>query len=59
MALIDFTLSNTRRFYFSMGNPIGWKGLKASMFITNMEIKPNTIQINLNEIKENQSKRCL
>jgi len=28
MALIDFTLSNARRFYLSMGNPLGWKGLK-------------------------------
>ena len=29
MAFIDFTLSNTRRFYSSMGNPLGWKGLMA------------------------------
>ena len=28
MALIDFTLSNARRFYSSVGNPLGWKGLK-------------------------------
>ena len=27
MALIDFTLSNARRFYSSMGNPLKWKGL--------------------------------
>ena len=27
MALTDFTLSNARRFYSSMGNPSGWKGL--------------------------------
>ena len=27
MALIDFTLSNARRFYSSMGNPLGVKGL--------------------------------
>ena len=27
MALIDFTLSNARRFYSSMGNPLGSKGL--------------------------------
>ena len=26
--LIDFTLSNARRFYSSMGNPLGMKGLK-------------------------------
>ena len=30
MALIDFTLSNARRFYSSMGNPLGWKGLMIS-----------------------------
>ena len=28
MALIDFTLSNARRFYSSMGNPLGLKGLR-------------------------------
>ena len=27
MALMDFTLSNARRFYSSMGNPLGVKGL--------------------------------
>ena len=27
MTLIDFTLSNARRFYSSMGNPTGVKGL--------------------------------
>ena len=27
-ALIDFTLSNVRRFYSSMGNPLDGKGLK-------------------------------
>ena len=26
---IDFTLSNARRFYSSMGNPLGRKGLRA------------------------------
>jgi len=31
MALIDFTLSNARRFYSSMGNPLGWKGLRGLM----------------------------
>ena len=30
MALIDFTLSNARRFYSSMGNPLGVKGLTAT-----------------------------
>ena len=28
MALIDFTLSNARRFYSSMGNPLGVRGLR-------------------------------
>ena len=28
MTLIDFTLSNARRFYSSMGNPSNMKGLK-------------------------------
>ena len=28
MALIDFTLSNARRFHSSMGNPLGLKGLR-------------------------------
>ena len=32
MALIDFTLSNARRFYLSMGNPLGWKGLNENPF---------------------------
>ena len=32
MALIDFTRSNARRFYSSMGNPLGWKGLKSTFF---------------------------
>ena len=33
MALIDFTLSNARRFYSSMENPLGVKGLRASILI--------------------------
>ena len=32
-ALIDFTLSNTRRFYSSMGNPSGVKGLTCTSFL--------------------------
>ena len=28
MAVIDFTLSNARQFYSSVGNPLGWKGLR-------------------------------
>ena len=31
MALIDFTLSNARRFYSSMGSPLGLKGLKVHL----------------------------
>ena len=37
MTLIDFTLSNARRFYSSMGNPLAVKGLKGGiqlLFIT-------------------------
>ena len=29
MTLIDFTLSNTRRFYSSMGDPLALKGLNS------------------------------
>ena len=32
MALIDFTLSNARRFYSSMGNPLEIKGLNVISF---------------------------
>jgi len=32
MTLIDFTLSNARRFYSSMGNPLGLKGLSCNYF---------------------------
>ena len=32
VTLIDFTLSNARRFYLSMGNPTGVKGLSNSNF---------------------------
>ena len=31
MALVDFTLSNARRFYSSMGNPLGLKELNDLM----------------------------
>ena len=33
-ALIDFTLSNARRFYSSMGNPLDGKGLSESLYFT-------------------------
>ena len=36
MALIDFTLSNARRFYSSMGNPLGLKGLRGIYGPTNL-----------------------
>ena len=32
MTLIDFTLSNARRFYSSMGNPLTVKGLSNCQF---------------------------
>ena len=32
-ALIDFTLSNARRFYSSKGNPLDWKGLMQKLFL--------------------------
>ena len=35
MALIDFTLSNARRFYSSMENPLGVKGLRGTCKIRN------------------------
>ena len=31
MTLIAFTLSNARRFYSSVGNPLAVKGLKAEL----------------------------
>ena len=31
MTLKDFTLSNTRRFYSSMGNPLAVKGLRLAL----------------------------
>ena len=34
--LIDFTLSNARRFYSSMGNPTGLKGLTKSCSLTSV-----------------------
>ena len=35
MALRDFIVSNARRFYSSMGNPLGWKGLQDNAFDIN------------------------
>ena len=39
MALIDFTLSNARRFYLSIENPLGVKGLTTSSPKTYVPIK--------------------
>ena len=39
MALIDFTLSNARRFYSSMGNPLGVKGL--TIILSFIEVEAN------------------
>ena len=41
--LIDFTLSNARRFYSSMGNPTGLKGLTTARFI--QELSPLTLSL--------------
>ena len=41
MALIDFTLSNARRFYSSMGNPLGVKGLSEPINERQQEIVIN------------------
>ena len=48
MALIDFTLSNARRFYSSMGNPLGGKGLNLKFKWLLLLIISN---ISVNEIK--------
>ena len=47
-ALIDFTLSNARRFYSSMGNPLDGKGLKRalSLFAKLLYHKDTDIQFN-------------
>ena len=42
-ALTDFTLSNARRFYSSMGNLLDGKGLKTSKTINNVK---NYVPIN-------------
>ena len=35
--LIDFTMSNARRFYSSMGNPTGLKGLNSGVWVPGSE----------------------
>ena len=47
MALIDFTLSNARRFYLSMGNPLGWKGLTSEL-----DAEKEPIQVQLVELDD-------
>ena len=39
MALIDFTLSNARRFYSSTGNPLGLKGLLEDRCTNDVTVK--------------------
>ena len=41
--LIDFTLSNARRFYSSVGNPTGLKGLK--MVVMTMRLSEGVLVI--------------
>ena len=53
MALIDFTLSNARRFYSSMGNPLGVKGL------INIVLNFLKISINFASFRIFVSKVCL
>ena len=55
MALIDFTLSNARRFYSSMGNPLGLKGLNLVHITTILSYTSATIII----IKNNNNNYCL
>ena len=38
MTLIDITLSNARRFYWSMGNPLAVKGLTTSKTISSLTL---------------------
>ena len=40
-ALIDFTLSNARRFYSSMGNPLDGKGLSNRVFEVSFSLLKN------------------
>ena len=50
MAVIDFTLSNARRFYSSMGNPLGLKGLmtqKAKNYVPVNPLRPQSAKWHL------------
>jgi len=61
MALIDFTLSNARRFYSSMGNPIGWKGLKVSHILLLTQLignRPSFLQFRGNRAHNLKSALC-
>ena len=55
MALIDFTLSNARRFYSSMGNPSGLKGLNTGKLFLNFQA--NEMQLVLPGIHFSQQQR--
>ena len=49
MALIDFTLSSARRFYSSMENPLGVKGLNRWM---------NGLRYVATDYNEDEARRC-
>ena len=44
-ALIDFTLSNARRFYSSKGNPLDGKGLRKKYYLQSFVPKENRVSI--------------
>ena len=46
--LEDFTLSNARRFYLSMGSPLGLKGLKLKRFL--LALSGKTLLVTVKEI---------
>ena len=45
MTLIDFTLSNARRFYSSMGNPLAAKGLIQLTILATIQCNAHTSQL--------------
>ena len=50
--LIDFTLSNARRFYSSNGDPFGVKGLKnSSLLINPFKLKSELIDLTLSNAR--------
>ena len=54
MALIDFTLSNARRFYSSMGNPFGLKGLKQISFSSEQHVLLSSVTLTWSGICSNR-----